>query len=112
VAQTEIVALGRALAESAKLARADIPRDWPNTAARMAASSLRVLFSHHGLHFSATVSEYGKKSDAVAALIKVAHLAGDKMKLDAARKWIEFAIHEHEEREKARETVNQKTGEC
>jgi hypothetical protein len=76
----------------------------------MAASRLRALFSHHGLHFSATVDDYGKKSDAVAALIKVADLAGDKMTIDAARKWVEFAIRE--ETEKARETVNPKTGEC
>ncbi len=105
VAQSEIASLTAALADSAVQAQAEFPRAWPNTAARMAAHRLRVLFAHHGMRFTAFASETGSVSDAVAAFMDAADHAGEPMKQDAARKWIEFAIHEAEEKD--RETIEQ-----
>jgi len=86
-----------ALAASAEMARGDIPRVLPDTAPRMAASSLRSLFEHRGMNFSAGAdNENGSKSLAVDALLAVVRDAGDNdMTADAALKWIEGAIAEH-----------------
>lgn len=74
------------IADFAQRSRGDIPRHWPNSAARCAALSLQLLFFRHGLRFSATAN-----SDAIATLRKVARLAGDRtMTHDAACQWIKL----------------------
>lgn len=126
VALSQVTETITALARAAEAARADIPRTWPDTAARMAASALHSLFEHRKLTFSASVDEYGKKSLAVEALLAVATAAGNKdMTAEAARKWIEGAIIEHrdnkgmtqeeaarlyrESRDKDREMIDEKS---
>jgi hypothetical protein len=85
------------LADATEMARGDIPRSWPDAAARVAAASLRSLFDHHGIPFSASASDgYESKSLAVEALLAVAADAGNNdMTADAACKWIEGAICEN-----------------
>ncbi len=81
-----------AVEEASTNALGDLPRDWSNTAARMAADSLRAAFKHRGLDFSATFDDYGNASPAVTTLVDVARRAGDSsMTLAAARKWVEHA---------------------
>ena len=83
---TEVIA---AVATSAELAADDIPKDFLNSAIRMAADSLRALFEHHGLDFSATCNEdYGGASLAVKSLFDI---CGRDLSLNAAQKWVAFA---------------------
>jgi len=90
-----LVRLAKIVTDAAHQAHDDIPKVWPKSAQRVAATSLRDLFAKHGLKFTATVDGYGATSHAVATLLDVARRAGDaEMTIDAARKWIEFAIRE------------------
>ena len=106
----EITSLLGAVASSVQRAGEDIPQHSSNRAARMAAARLRTLFAHHGLQFSATFFATAdgdeKASAAVTAMLKAANMAGESMTKEAARKWIEFAIHEAEQ--KSTETIDEK----
>jgi hypothetical protein len=83
------------LSAAARLGRDDIPRYVTRMAQRIAAASLRDLFSKRGLTFSATADERGVTSHAVATLVKVARLAGDTaMTDDSARQWVRAAKRE------------------
>ena len=91
------------LADCARRAYQDIPRAWREWAPRDGASRLRAAFADHGLHFSASIDGV-----AVAELLKVARMAGDRrMSMEAARKWIGWAIRVHKFEQKSRERIEQ-----
>jgi hypothetical protein len=119
-AMLEAAKLIDAIADASPLAEKEIPKNWRNTAERMAASSLRTIFEHYGIDFAAT-ADYGNTSAAVATLQAIVYLGcNKKMGPESARKWIaEAKAHRYgmsqeeaarlyrESRQNARETVDQ-----
>jgi hypothetical protein len=70
----------------------NIPTSSMKSGERMLGDSLRRLFEHYGIPFTATYDALGNQSVAVRAMVKIARRAGDRsLNPETARQWIRKA---------------------
>lgn len=70
------------------------PSRWHNTAQRLMTGSVRAVCERHQIPFTSTVDAYGQTSKAVAAIRRVAELAGKHVTAVNAAKWIQQELRE------------------